>query len=212
MDNEQIPVEETTDVSDVEQTSTDTSGSEDVEADKGDLRVPLKEERTKRQELEAQLNDPDFIYQKARELGLTEEEAQEAVDAQTTPEVKQPKGGYNEYQYYRSLEKAQEKYPDLEKDEDLQLMVTALINKGMLPEKAADKVFEKIQKTTEEAQKAGAAAERESITEKEKAQLASSSSNMSSSDAEMEQLQKDAKSFNRVTQEKAKIEILKRRM
>jgi hypothetical protein len=212
--DEQVKVEATTSEETQEQTSDEeVNGSEAEntqetenttnESDRGDLRVPLKEERTKRQELEAQLNDPEFIYQKAQELGLTQAEAREAV------ENKEERGmSYKDYKYFSEIDRAQEKYPQLKKNESLQYSVTAHINKGMSPLKAADKVFSEIQKETEELAKQRLDEKKQEEIEQEKASNVSSTSTSTAESAEIEQLKRDSKSLDRKTQEKAMIKLM----
>jgi hypothetical protein len=187
----------------------DTNTSE--EADKGDLRVPLKEERTKRQELEAQLNDPDFIYQQAQRLGLTEAQAQAVADeSQNNFQTAQTPDVQSLVRQTLEVEKAKEKYPELAKDVDLGVMVTALMQKGYSPLKAADKVFERFGKAKEEGKVEGVVQAKTEITDKERAQTVSSGANVSSDQAELERLVKDSKSLNPATQKNAMLELIKR--
>lgn len=53
------------------------------------LKAEMLRERQARQNLEAQLSNPDFIYDQAKNLGMTNEQAQSAVDAaMETPPAK----------------------------------------------------------------------------------------------------------------------------
>jgi len=208
MDNEESTVEQTTVEETQEQTSEESVNDSEVEenstdeTDKGDLRVPLKEERTRRQELELLLNDPDFIRDKAAELGITQTEAMDRKEASNRGMT------YADYKYYSELEKAQDKYPQLVKNEALQYSVTAYINKGMSPLKAADKVFSEINKETEELAKQKLEEKKQEEIKQEKAQNVDTSSTSSASDSEYERLVKESKSLDRKVQDRAMIKLL----
>jgi hypothetical protein len=210
MADEQATAEETAIEETQEQTSTEEASDSEVEqntadeVDRGDLRVPLKEERTKRRELEAQLNDPDFIYERAKEFGLTQAQTEELVDKAEDREGM----SYKDYKYFSELDKAQEKYPQLKRSETLQYSVTAYINKGMSPLKAADKVFSEIQKETEELAKQRLEEQKQEEIAQEKASNVSSTSTTSAESSEVEQLRRDAKSLDRKTQEKAMVKLI----
>jgi len=187
--------------SEVENKTTAENTTEGVE-DKGDLRVPLKEERTKRQELEAQINNPEFISQKAKELGLVEE--QEFAPQTETPNVSAA------VQYELSKEKALEKYPSLRVDEDLQVMVTGFINKGIDPLKAADKAFDKIKKQAEESAKQQAEEDKKEVNAQNRAKTIDTTNVID--DDGYAQLLKDSKSYDKRTSDAANIELIKLRM
>jgi len=76
VESEQTEIEETQEqtsdeeVNDSEVEEQDETENTTESTDRGDLRIPLKEERTKRQTLEQKLKDPEFIRQQAEELGL----------------------------------------------------------------------------------------------------------------------------------------------
>ena len=193
----------TEEVNDSEVENTQDTENTTLEVDRGDLRIPLKEERTKRQELEAQLNDPEFIYQKAQELGLTQAETKDMVE-----KAEERGMSYKDYKYFSELDKAQEKYPQLKHNEPLQYSVTAYINKGMSPLKAADKVFSEIQKETEELAKQRVDEKKQEEIAQEKASNVSSTSTSTAESAEMEQLKRDSKSLDRKTQKKAMIKLI----
>jgi hypothetical protein len=210
MADEQATAEETAIEETQEQTSTEEASDSEVErntadeVDRGDLRVPLKEERTRRQELEAQLNDPDFIYERAKEFGLTQAQTEELVD-----KVEDREGmSYKDYKYFSELEKAQDKYPQLKRSETLQYSVTAYINKGMSPLKAADKVFSEIQKETEELAKQRLEEQKQEEIAQEKASNVSSTASSSVESTEMEQLVRESKSLDRKTQDRALIRLI----
>jgi hypothetical protein len=179
--------------------------------DRGDLRVPLKEERSKRQELEARLNDPNFIYERARALGLTQEEAQAQVNAQTQV----PNNGVPlevldaHYGYMRAKEKSVEKYPQLLKDEEDQIAVSSIAAaKKITLLEAADRYYNKMGKVKEEAKVEGINQAKTEISTKEKAQTVLTGTTTSSESVEMERLVKESKSLNPSIQKKAMIKIL----
>lgn len=97
---EQTPETEVTVSEDAPQ---ETAENTTEESGKGDLRVPLKEERTKRQELETLLNDPQFIARKAQEMGL---------GSQAAPQV-QPADDLEDRIDFKF---AMREYPDVAKD------------------------------------------------------------------------------------------------
>jgi hypothetical protein len=206
--DEQGQAEETAVVETPEQTAvTEDSGSEAAqtqseETGKGDLRVPLKEEREKRQRLEQSLNDPNFIYERARALGL----AQGEEPTTSTPAV--PDISAQVKRQVR-VEKVLEKYPEVQTDEKLQLMVTALINGGLDPVDAADEVFSRMKRTEEKAKVEAAQQAKAEIGEREKAQMAGNTVRMSSETERMSDIQKGMRSPDKHTQEAATIEWLK---
>jgi hypothetical protein len=201
--------EETSNGSEAEQTTETENTGVETDDDKGDLRVPLKEERQKRQELEARLNDPNFVYERAKALGLTQEEAQAAVDAQqTVPQI--PINILDaHYDSRRAREKAQERYPSLLKDKVDQVSVSAIaMEEGISLDKAADKYFAKMGKVKEEAKTEGIQQAQTEASTKEKAQTVSSGSTPSE-DADLVQLRKDAASYDKHISDRAQIELLK---
>lgn len=180
------------------------------EGNRGDLNVALREERQRRQDIESRLNDPTFIYQKARELGLTDEEAQAAVAEQAPIQAPSP-NPYAQYKYFSELEKAQEKYPELASTKKYQLMVSALINDGMTPLKAADEVFSDLARAKEEAKAEGITQGKAELTAKERAQTAPTGNAVNSDAAEYEALVARSKSRDPKIQGPAMQELLKRR-
>lgn len=210
-------VEETPEQPTSEETvvSEDANTPAETDDDKGDLRIPLKEERRRRQELEQRLTDPMFIYERAKELGLTEEQAQDA--AQMAPQVSQviPNQQFDVaglVNYQLSLEKAKDKYPSLQLDEEDQIAVTALAQaKKLSPLEAADKYFAKLGKVKQEAKVEGVNQAKTEITEKERAQTVNAGSSPSSDSVEKERLLQDSRSYNPTVQKNAMIEILKRK-
>lgn len=219
MADEQALVEPTTTEVIQEQTPETTveSSSEEPAVEstgRGDLSEALRQEREKRQALEANLADPSFIYNQAKTLGLTEEEAK-AVEAQNTPteyQPEQPAGmTYNDYQYFKSLDKAKDAFPQLETDQEDQVAVTAIMQAfKLLPDQAAARYYAKLNKVADVARTEGAKAKETTISEKEQAQTVTSTASTNSDSAEYEELL--ARSRNQMKPkdaDKAHLELLK---
>lgn len=184
------------------------------ESDRGDLGVALKQEREKRQQLEQSLRDPNFIYNQARQLGLTEEEAQQQVDAATAPTTSSafnPSDIQSQVKRAMEMEKTIDKYPQLAKDREDQILVSALIDSGLSPLKAAEKFYSRFEKTKEEAKTEGATQAKQEISDRQRAQTAVSGSPAPSQSAESEDLQRRMKSVNSKVQREAMTEWLKQR-
>jgi len=181
-----------------------------------DLRVPLKEERQRRQQLENQMNDPLFIYEQAKRLGLTEEEAQNATEmaAEGGKKVSQPDLLNHQLpilvQRQVEIERAKEKYPALTSDPIAGTMVTALIQGGMSPMKAADEVFSRMKAADVEKDKAKDDEKVREETRKENAQTATPGVS-NPTVIEQDELLRRSRSYDKKEQDTAMIEILKRR-
>lgn len=181
----------------------------DSEEPKGDLRVALKEERAKRQALEQALADPNTIYQRAVELGLAA--PGEEQEAPSSPSASPAANVPALVKFSLAMEKAQEKYPALKDNEDDQLAVSALIRKYGDPVKAADLYYSKLNQAKEAGKTEGALQREQEVTEKERAQTASSQSDVTSDAAELAELQEQARSLDRKVQEQALQKLLERR-
>jgi len=228
MADEQAQVEETTEDeaqatsegNENEQASSEENISEDEktptsEKAGGDLSVALRQEREKRQALEARLSDPQFVYQQAKALGLTEEEAQEEAAQASTPSVNQPPYDVSkQVQFELDKERTMEKYPELSKDEEAQIAISAIAQaKGIPLSKAAGNYFAKIGKVSSEAVAQGAAAKEAEITAKERAATTpQTGGNISSDKSEEERLVAQSKSLDPCKQMKALQELEIRRM
>lgn len=222
MDDEVIQADETA-VSNDEQTTTATdNGSEaDLNASggRGDVSVALKQERQKRRELEERLNklesDPSAVYELARKVGLTEEQAEQVAETQAQ-QVAETQAQPNQFdvgsqvRFHLNREKALDKYPELKNSTALQKMATALLDEcDNDPLKAADKLFKDIiGKVKEEAKIEGATIEKGVISEKEKAQTVNAGASPSADQSEYEQLLRDSKSSDKKTQEEAIVKLL----
>lgn len=190
------------------------SGKEPVEnlsegEPKGDLRVALREERRKRQELERAFGDPNAVYRRAVELGLAAE--QEGQEAPSSPAQPRQPDVHREVRFAMALERAVEKYPQLKESEDDQLAVSALTSKYRDPLQAADLYFSKLTKAKEEGKTEGAVQKAQEVTDKERAQTATSGGDTTSDAAELADLQEKAKSWDRKIQDAAMQKLLERR-
>lgn len=185
------------------QPEVDTPVSEDDEntddSPRGDLREALRQERQKRQDLEARLNsDPNFVYQLAQRHGLTEAEAAEQMQQQ----VSQAQPGLTDAQVDARVEfnmnraKALEKYPELSKNDEDQISISALASGkyGGNLLKAADKYYSRIAKVKTEAKSEGISAAKAEVTAKERAQTAPVNVNTDSDTTYMEDLLKRRRS------------------
>jgi len=215
MEDEKTNAEETA-VEETQETNTEASdnGSEaeqnSSEKSGGDLKVALSQERDRYHFLQSQLEDPNFIYQRAVALGLAEQEQAAQNEAADDTQEKPAGMSYSDYQFYRSLEKAQEKYSDLSKNYADQMAISAIVNReGLSPEKAADKFYSRFNKVKEEAKAEGAKQQETTISEKEKAQTASGVAH-SSDAAEMDELRDQIRSGDRVTSKNALAELVKK--
>lgn len=213
-EEESQPVEETTqnEPSETEDNVSEDDQNTSEESDRGDIRIALKQERERRQQLEQSLSDPNFIYSQARQLGLTEEQAQQQVEAvQAAPQSSAPSQPdvRSQVRYEINMEKTLDKYPQLAKNKDDQILVSALIDSGLSPMKAAEKFYSRFEQTKEEAKTEGATQAKQEISNRERANTASTGNTTNQSNAEMEDIRSRMKSYDRRTQEKATIEWLK---
>ena len=121
------------------------------EPDRGDPRVAMQEERRRRQDLEARLNDQNFIYERAKALGLAQDETPASAPSPQTPTAAtqgQPDvASIVEHQldYLRTVEK----YPEFDRDKGDQALVkwaATLVNDGHRPSEAVDIIRKTISK------------------------------------------------------------------
>lgn len=210
--NEQVSAESTA----VEETQEQTTGSEaNVSEDgktsaeehgQGDLRVPLRAEREKRQRLEQALNDPNFIYEQAKRLGLANDDSEE----ETKVPQNQQLDVASEVRRTVRVEKAMDKYPELATDSKLQLMVTALINSGIDPVEAADEVFGRMSRAAERAKAEASKNVQQEISAKSNATMVNETVRADRSTTDIEDIKRRMKSPDKKTQEEAAVEWLKR--
>jgi hypothetical protein len=182
---------------------------------RGDLRVPLQEERRKRQEYERMLADPQFIYQQAKKLGLAEDDGTTpAPTAQpsgpTVPDVAQ----LVEHQLdFRETIKAHPELDPQKGDPALVKWAAALVDSGHKPSEAADIIFSTMNKRVSQAKVAGAKEKEQAILQKEAATSVSSTASTTSEAAEEAELNARIHDWrNPKAQNEAILEQLKRRM
>lgn len=216
MDDVQLPAEETAVVeTPQEQTPVETPQTEDVQTEvrEPDLRVPLQEERRRRQEYERQLSDPQFIFQKAVELGLADADAQPELPQAATPQVA-PTDIAQLVELQLDFRETIAKYPDLNPnggDPALSAWAASLVDKGHKPSEAADIIYKAINSRISKAKSEGAKEKEAAILEKELATSVTSSSNTTSEASEMENLKAQTKNWkNPKAQEQAILELFKK--
>jgi len=223
MADEQAQVEETTEV--VEQSAPEETTSNEVTDSEvaqtqpdddgaGDLRVPLREERSKRQAYEKMLQDPQFIYEQARKLGLTEDAA-EAVASQ--PQTQTPAYPAQDIPTIVSLqldfERTIEKDPELKSDPAMRTWFASLMDNGHRPSEAADIIHKALEKRTASIRKEAVSAEKAAISEKERATTLTTTTATSSEESEIDALRAQAKNWkDPKAQTAAQLELLKRNM
>lgn len=190
---------------DLEDTSSEAVKTQSDGTERGDLRIPLKEERERRRALEARLSDPDFIYERARALGMAQGEEP------TAP--KEPEAPLTPAQARAMIraEKAFDKHPELRTNDKLRRMAAALVDGGMDPVDAADEVFSMMSSKAEEAKVEGKKEAQSEITEREKAQMVGNTVRTDSESERAQDIRKRMKSYDRSTQEQATLEWLKAR-
>lgn len=168
------------------------------------------------------INDPEFIYQQAQRLGLTEEQAQAAVDEAAKPASKatvqtpppMDPAIYIQRQVSSSLdyEKALDELPDLKTNKTYRAWAGALVADGKSHLQAAKEIKATLGKATESARTEGLTQARTEITDKERAQTAVNAASGNVDSDEVTQL--EARARNRTKpkeQDKAVIELLMRK-
>jgi len=183
----------------------------------GDLRVALREERRKRQELDEKLKDPDFVYGRAKELGLTAEEQEELAQPTPTPPVQMDANAMNEFYNYK---KEVEKFPEAESEPLVASRINFLMESSKVDgvyTKNPIQVLNQVKKEWEDKmaihQKAGADDKQAEIADVNQMKTADSDVNATDDDDEdMTDLQKQAKSYNPAVQEKAMAEMIKKNL
>ena len=180
---------------------------------KGDLSIALKQEREKRQALEKALQNPQFVYEQARRLGLTEEQAQQAAEDAASGETPSPKGEdfrkviADELDYRDAIKT----YPDLAKDPEM--LAWAGTKMQINPRLSYSQAFAEIAKTLgtqkESGKVEGAAKAKQEVSDKLKAQTVSGASSTPASEVdEDEELAQKAKSINPQEQMDAMTKIM----
>lgn len=193
---------------------TETNVSEDAKTpseNRGepDYQVAMHQERTKRQQIEASLSDPDFIYQQAVKLGLAE---QPATQAQPTPQTQQMTPAQQEAMVAAKLdyELTVREHPELASDPKMARMFRGLAQQGMKWSDAAKEIQETLGTAATAAKAEGAKAKETEVSEKERAQTATTSATTTSDAAEIEDLRAKSRSLNRKVQEDALVQLLQR--
>lgn len=211
-------VEEAQPVEDDSYVSEDDENSEDDSSRrKGDLSQALRQEREMRRKYEQALTDPNFIYEQAKKLGLTEEEAQEAADnVASGTSVKQPAVDISQMvakqvEARLDYQEAVSLMPELKKDNQLAAWAAALVDQGMTHVQAVKAMQKKLGTTAQAAKAEGITQGKQEISEKERAQTAPVNVNTNSDAVAKEDLRRRMKSYDKKTQETAMIEWLAQR-
>jgi hypothetical protein len=216
MDDAQIPTEAPVVEETQEQTPVVEAAPAAIEPDRQpDLRVPLQEERRRRQEYERQLSDPIFIYQKARELGLADEDSEPAAPQVAQPSY-QPADVAQLVAHQLDFRETVKAHPELDPENGDPAMVAwaaALVDRGHKPSEAADIIYKALESRTIKARSEGAQAKEAAITEKELASSVTSTASTTSEAAEEAELVAKSKNWkNPKEQEAAMLELMKKRM
>lgn len=232
MADEQLPAEDTAQEITPEQTpvaeeqadapvDTPTTPEAAPEPDRGDPRIAMQEERRKRQELEARSQDPNWIYEQAKRLGLAADETPSAPPVQTPAQNQNPYpsvpdvGSIVEHQldYFRTVEK----YPEFDREKGDQALVkwaATLVNDGHKPSEAVDIIRKTIAKqagkmaSTEVASTLEARAASEAQKLSADAITSTASATSSAEDEDLDEAARDWRNPHR--QEAAILEKLKR--
>lgn len=176
---------------------------------RGDLQEALRQERERYRMLEAQLNDPNAIYQHAMRLGLTEEQAQDAASTayqqqiQTQQPYLTPEQVDARVEAKLDYEKAIAEFPDLAKDRELQAWAAELVRQGKTHLQAAKTIQKRLGLVKQTAKTEGITQAKTEITQKERAQTAPVNVNTDSDASYMEDLKARMKSYDKKTQENA---------
>ncbi len=206
---EEQPSEEEETVSEDEKTPS--------EPDRGDLSVALKQEREKRQNLERQWNNPDSVFQAAKELGLTQPEA----EAQEIPQEGQPQEPQPQAQqapnifplmddFYKYKEEVK-KFPEAESSPEIAGMIDGLVQGGKKPAEAVKAVQKELGKQAEKLKLEETKKQEAEESDQEKAQTAGVDHDVSSDVEEMTDLVKRSKSLDPSVQKEAMIELMKKK-
>lgn len=157
--------------------------------------------------LRESLKDPNFVYDQARRLGLTEEQAQAEADKVDIGQVVK-----KEVETLRDYDKALEIMPELATDAKLEAWASGLVQRGMTHTQAAKTIKDVLNKSVESARVEGAKTKELEVSEKEAAQTAPTIGAVDPDASEVANLREKAKSLNRVEQEAAMAEIIARNL
>lgn len=188
-----------------------------------DLAKSYKEAERELTRLRQAVADPEFIYQQALQMGLTEEEAQEQAEkaesrkqpTQST-KVRQPEQDIarivdRQVAARLDYEKAVSIMPEIASDSELKAWAGSLVAQGKSHVEAVKTIQKRLGITAQEAKAQGAQAAQATITEKERAATATAPKYVDSGAQAEAKLQKDLHNpWDKKAQENALVEILKR--
>lgn len=216
MADEQAKVDTTTenqvDNTDVN-VSEDGKNTTDVAGDRRgepDLSVALKQERAKRQQLETQLNDPEFIYDHGRRIGAFQVVEEESSDVPITPqrEVRQPQVNISKVIDERvtsilDYQEALREMPEIAKDPELAAWGSALVDSGKSYTEAVKIIKGRLGKTEQAGVERGVTIRSEATEAKANATTAISTAPTTGGSAEAENIRERMKSRDPREQGKA---------
>lgn len=176
-----------------------------------DLAKAYKELETQQGTWGQRLNDPNFIYERAKQLGLAEEEEAIANGLSSTPQVNQPDITTiinSQVESRLDYEKAVADFPEIKSNPALSTWGAGLVDQGYTYSQAVQIIKDNLGKVTESASTTARQEARQEITDKERAQTATQTAPVNSDQADSEDLQERMKSLNKKTQEEAMVEWL----
>lgn len=143
--------------------------------------------------------DPEYVYNLAKQAGLTNEEAQAEVDKSV--DINQIVD--QRLQVAKDYDAALTILPELGKDAKLEAWGRALVDMGMTHIEAAKTIKSELGKASETARVEGAKSKEVEISDKEAAQTSPTIGNVDSEAQEIETLRQQSKSLNRQEQDSA---------
>lgn len=201
---------------------TPTTPETPTEPDRGDPRVAMQEERRRRQELEQRLNDPNFVYEQAKRLGLAQDDIPTPAPLPTPSVPQAPQGpdvgAIVAHQLdFRETIKAHPEFNPEKGDKALVKWAAALVDDGHKPSEAVDIILKTIDKRISSGVQTGVADKLDARAQSEGMKLSadaiSSTVSTSSEAQDIEALNEAARDWkNPRSQEAAILEKLKRNM
>ena len=226
MPDEQAQVEETNQVveeSTTEETTSDdqSNGSEAAQTQTdedgvGDLRIPLREERSKRQQYEKLLQDREFIYEQAKKLGLTEDGESSSNAAEAPQQYNNQNFSAADVSNIVSIqldhERVIDKQPEFKSDPALRTWYASLLDGGHRPKEAASIINKTLNSRATTAKTEGALAEKNAISEKERASTITNTSTVNAEAEEIQNLRQQARNWkDPKAQERAMLKLLQKK-
>lgn len=226
MADEQAPVSVETQNQPTDQSQSGSEAAQTPESSEvAGMKAEMLRERKARQDMEAQLSNQDFIYNQARLLGMTNEQAQAATE-EAAPSASTEPARRDQVSAPPPLTRAEAammfaaqadydrtvgKNPELESDPDMKDMFDAYVAKGMKFKDAGEKTLQIFERTTTKGRTEGEISKANQITDKEKAHTSTTTVVSSTSNDEDSALWNDLHDRNSPSrQKKAQLELIKR--